>query len=429
VECAETSDLTLRVTACEEATQVEIEPYTVALVAMDLNPTIGTECGFAAKWLSIVAERYRVEVFVDRAHRDDVLGRFPDNVQFNFIGLDGAFVLKLKSLGLYNLVSAVFTRRVMREISARKVSSVFSAVHCITPAGVHSYNHLYQLGLPLIVGPVGGGLRDPAGFESMFGSIGLRNRLRNLFYSVLPFNPLWRRYFDRADLVLVGTDALLEILPSGVSAKSEIVFDTAVDTDIFIPLVRMPRERVSILYVGRLEVVKGCFLLLEAVRNLVRGGRFDVPFELVFYGSGSQESALRDSISRDGLKHCVTIGGQIDHQLLPRALGQADIFCLPTLREPGGGSILEAMACGLPIVTTDYGGPAYSVGDDCGFKIVPSSPEQYVCDLEAALVALIEDECLRNRMGDCSRQRALDLFSTAALRNRVFEVYERVTLG
>ncbi|MEI7813649.1 MAG: glycosyltransferase family 4 protein [Coriobacteriia bacterium] len=396
----------------------------IVLMAMDLNPNLATECGQADKWLRVLSERFSVEAFVDRKHEQDLSARVYENVQFRFVDLDGPIVSQLKNLGLYNLVNASFARRAMRVLASEVPGTRYLLIHCITPMGIHSHNHFYKLGIPVVVGPLGGGLDDPPGFETLFKSIGVRNRLRNLYYSLLPLNPAWRRYFENARLVIVGTELVLKKLPPLAAEKTMVVFEPAIDTEFFRPLPRSDRKRLRIVYVGRLELVKGCTLLLEAFQSLSRDGFADHDVELMFCGTGSQEAALRTAVTTAGLTESVTVAGHLSHDEIPKMLSDSDIFCLPTLREPSGGSILEAMACGLPVVTTDYGGPSYSVTEDCGIKIRPQTPQQYVRDLEAALSKLILDQGLRTRMGIEGRRRAIDQFSDIALHRKIQEIYE-----
>ena len=81
----------------------------------------------------------------------------------------------------------------------------------------------------------------------------------------------------------------------------------------------------------------------------------------------------------------------------------SDIYCLPTLKDPGGNAILETMSCGLPVIRYKLRGPAYSVAENCGVLINPISIVDYVHRLSEALVTLIEDEDLRKRLGNNAR--------------------------
>jgi len=81
------------------------------------------------------------------------------------------------------------------------------------------------------------------------------------------------------------------------------------------------------------------------------------------------------------------------------------------------------MACGLPVITSDYGGPRYSVTDDCGVRIEMVSPDQYARDLSSALELLLWREDVRRSMGHRARQRAVEDFSVQALERRIRDIY------
>jgi len=116
---------------------------------------------------------------------------------------------------------------------------------------------------------------------------------------------------------------------------------------------------------------------------------------------------LASSLAPIHLEGSVSLLGQIARRELFTKYQESDIFCLPTLREAGGGAILEAMACGLPIVTSDYGGPRCSVTDDCSIRIEMVDSREYVADLSPALERSARNEDLRRSMGQRARQRAL----------------------
>lgn len=118
--------------------------------------------------------------------------------------------------------------------------------------------------------------------------------------------------------------------------------------------------------------------------------------------------------------------GQIARRELFTKYQESDIFCLPTLREPGGGAVLEAMACGLPVVTSNYGGPSYSVTDECGIRIEMADSRQYIVDLSLALERLARHEDLRRSMGQRARQRAVGEFSLQALDRNIRDIYRRL---
>lgn len=106
-------------------------------------------------------------------------------------------------------------------------------------------------------------------------------------------------------------------------------------------------EKLILISTGRLIERKGYEYLIEAISKMK-----DVELRLI--GKGDLENELREK-ARD-LKSNVEFLGIINHSKIPTFLAEADVFVLPSLNEGMSNSILEAMACGLPIITTDTGG-------------------------------------------------------------------------
>ena len=99
---------------------------------------------------------------------------------------------------------------------------------------------------------------------------------------------------------------------------------------------------------------------------------------------------------------------------------------LPSLYECGGAVVLEAMAAGLPVVATAWGGPADYLDDSCGILINPSSPDAFVADLAGAMVKLAKDPALRLCLGRAGRARVERLFDWERKVDRMLEIYASV---
>lgn len=106
-------------------------------------------------------------------------------------------------------------------------------------------------------------------------------------------------------------------------------------------------------FVGRLSKIKGIDLLLDGFTLFHQ----EVPeARLLIAGDGEERKALENRISSMGLKETVRLLGNVDHNRLPQILNAADIFILTSVAEGVPIAILEAMACGLPVVATNVGG-------------------------------------------------------------------------
>lgn len=142
-----------------------------------------------------------------------------------------------------------------------------------------------------------------------------------------------------------------------------------------------------VLTVCRLEPRKDIPTLLEAAQ-IVSGENPEVKFIIV--GEGVQERELRKMVNNMNLSKTVIFAGRVSGEELPKYYRACDVFALPTLYEGFGIVYLEAMACGLPIVSTSVGAVPEVVGD-CGILMSPRNAEL----LAAKILQLLEDNELR----------------------------------
>ncbi|MDP4142971.1 MAG: glycosyltransferase family 4 protein [Bacillota bacterium] len=394
----------------------------IMIFAYDINPLLGSEAGVAYKWVKIISKYYYVELVTDSKHKNALLKCPLENVNYNFIELKGILCRILRKLKLYNVLNLIFISKTKNDILKRKLSiDKIKLIHCLNPAGIHSFNDLYKLGIPVVIGPLGGALLLPDGFKR-YQSI--KNILRDAYYNYIKLFSSWRNYYVNSKKVIIGTQHLSQQLPLECIHKTTVLFDTTVDTEIFYPKIRDNSNKIVILYCGRLELEKGCMLLLEAFKNLRNKGYFNIRLDML--GSGKRYSEIERFIKKNSLDECVNCIGAVSHDKIPEYMQNSHIFCLPTLREPGGTVILEAMSCELPIVTTNYGGPAFSVNKDCGIKIEPKSFDTFIEDLTSALEYLINNEDVRLAMGEKGRRRIIEEFSVKALENKIKNLYNDV---
>jgi len=156
-------------------------------------------------------------------------------------------------------------------------------------------------------------------------------------------------------------------------------------------------ERVPVLlFVGRLVEWKGPHELLNAVAAMFAR----TPAHLLIVGDGPERGALQQRVDALGLTRSVTFAGHLAPDLLHAAYAAADVFVLPSRSEGFPTAILEAMAAGLPIVTTAIRGMADHLRDGVhGLLVTPGDAGA----LAAALEQLLADVALRGRMREVNR--------------------------
>jgi colanic acid/amylovoran biosynthesis glycosyltransferase len=166
-----------------------------------------------------------------------------------------------------------------------------------------------------------------------------------------------------------------------------------------------------IIAVGRLIPKKGFGDLIRACALLAERGR---SFRCEIIGEGSLENELFGLIERLGLQHCVVLAGTKPQSQLRQRLLAANVFVLPSVIDLDGGMdnlptvIMEAMATGLPVVSTNLGGiPEMVIENETGFLVPPGD----TLAMANAIEKLINDHSLAKRLGECGYERAQRLFS------------------
>ena len=173
-----------------------------------------------------------------------------------------------------------------------------------------------------------------------------------------------------------------------------------------------------ILSVARFEPVKNHVMLLDAAIILKDRG---VAFRLQLVGDGELRSQCESWVERHGLKQAVTFFGYRDD--VPALTAAADVCTLVSLKEGLPRAIIEAGACGRPIVATDVIGNRDTVIDGRTGFLVPLGDSAILAD---RLEVLLRDPALRAEMGERGREVARSSFDERVITGRIIEVYDRL---
>lgn len=176
---------------------------------------------------------------------------------------------------------------------------------------------------------------------------------------------------------IAGSAARAEVLPMGVDTD---IFRKADKADI------SRSDRLTILFVGRLYPIKGVNFLVEALAML-RENHYDA--ELIIVGDGEQRQTLESQAASSGLAGHVRFVGSVSNRQLPAYYQQATMVVVPSIVLASGETegmpvvILEAMACGVPVVASDVGGVSDLISDgDNGVLVEPANPRQLARAME-----------------------------------------------
>jgi glycosyltransferase involved in cell wall biosynthesis len=166
------------------------------------------------------------------------------------------------------------------------------------------------------------------------------------------------------------------------------------------------RQQVKkLLYAGRLAVEKGLAVLFESLRDLLARG---YEFELTLLGDGNDREHLQDLSRRLGIYERVVFAGYASQEQLRETLQRSDLFILPSFAEGVPVSLMEAMACGVPVLSTYVGGVAELVEpEETGLLVPPAD----CTALSKAIARYCDDLELRQRISRSARQAVVARFN------------------
>lgn len=247
------------------------------------------------------------------------------------------------------------------------------------------------------------------------------------------------RLLKEADRVIAATQAEVAQIQwlYQVSSERVVVIPPGVDTGHFYPIARdeareyigVPLEKRMVLFVGRIESLKGVDTLLQAMVGLknkglfahdtgclaIIGGEADVSTEAL----SSEMVRLTRMSSELGLGDIVEFLGKRDQDKLPYYYSAAEVVVVPSHYESFGLVALEAMACGVPVVASETGGLAFLIQDgETGFHVPAGDVEA----LKSRLETILSDEVLRSRLGQQAAAYAQS-YDWAHISDRILDLY------
>ncbi len=240
------------------------------------------------------------------------------------------------------------------------------------------------------------------------------------------YEPFLWRVLERAEFIVATSPNYVESSPYLRQFRDKcVIIPCGIDLARFdtVDQARVERLRARwdsrvVLFVGVFRYYKGLPYIIEAMK--------DVKARLVLVGAGPLESELRALVADRGLDSKVVFAGRVADEELPAYYQAADVYVLPASHrsEALGLSLIEAMACGRPVISTELGtGTSYvNVHGVTGLVVPPADPKA----LASAMNQLLADEELRRTFGEASRRRAQDLFSKEAMVEGMVRLYRQV---
>jgi len=279
-----------------------------------------------------------------------------------------------------------FERKLWQAFGPLIKAGEFDIVHRVTPL-TPTANSLIaarcrKAGVPFVMGPLNGGVPWPKGFDAE------RRREREWLSYVrgaYRLSPSRSRMIRAAAAIIAGSRHTASEF-AGARDRLTLIPENGIDPARFSLRAAQPGTLpLRCAFLGRLVPYKGPDMLIEAAEPFLRDGTM----VLDILGDGPLMPALREMIAAKGLTQAVTLHGWIDHKEVQSLLSQSQLLTFPSVREFGGGVVLEAMALGVVPVIADYAGPGELVTPETGIKVPMGRRDQVVAGFRAALVRLI----------------------------------------
>lgn len=379
--------------------------------------------------------------------QDELRALFPDAGDTLRFVADSVWQVILYRLGLLlparlavfttGFLSRVITQvRALPLLRALIAEAAIDVVHQPMPVSPREPSLLRGLGVPVVIGPMNGGMAFPPAFVR--GGWGAVERLFRAGEGVADWLNAWWPAKREAAVLLVANARTRVALPSGVRGEIVEFSENGVDLSLWQPAPcpaaallgrrRDARRTVRFVFVGRLVDWKGVDLLLQAFMRARR--RTPQPLSLSVVGDGPESCRLRaQAMQLEMLSEVPGTAGKVCfHGYQPQAecaavLRQCDALVLPSLLECGGAVVLEAMVMGLPVIATRWGGPADYLDASCGILIAPSTRDGLVEGFAAALARLANEPQLARRLGAAGRRKAITLHDWDARVTKMREIY------
>jgi glycosyltransferase involved in cell wall biosynthesis len=320
------------------------------------------------------------------------------------------------TLGLFNqLITQFCERAVVRGLIRDQDIDV---IHQPIPVAPRFPSVLFGLGVPVVIGPLNGGMEYPPAFrrsESWMSrmALGFARSLASAGNTLLP----GKKY---ASVVLVANERTRRALPLGIRGKVIELVENGIDVGVWqsaqaATVSAAPR----FVFVGRLVDWK-------AVDVAIRALQFVSSAELDIVGDGPMMDSWHSLAAELGLKDRIHFKGWLTQSECASLLVNSVALVLPSVYECGGAVVLEAMAMGKPVIATRWGGPADYLDASCGILVEPDSYASLVAGFGEAMARLVDTPGLARLMGAAGRERVVRDFDWQQKVDRMIGIYGSV---
>ena len=387
-------------------------PLRVCFISRRFFPTISGMSVYAANLLRELAAN-GVDVTLVSQYRTDALGvkvyggGAPPDVS-------GVKVIGLELVGEQNGGDfETDIKRIVETVRREHALKPFDLLHAQYgyPTGFAALEASRILGVPNVVSIQGG--------DGHWVGVGCCATHRDAMRIVL----------ENANEILIGSKSFAAEVEENhrVDVSRFTIVTGAVDTNRFAPRddwragAFIDEKRPRILYHGRVDRRKGALDLLEAFTELLK--ETETKPKLIYSGIGPDFEPVNERINELNLSANVKMLGYVDYENVPEIYRKADVFASPTYAEGFSNTILEAMASGLPIISTRAVGVVDCLRDGENGLLIEIGN---IKELKNALRQVLEDRNLRAKLAVNALEECRQVYSWKKIGRQIIEIYERV---
>lgn len=181
-----------------------------------------------------------------------------------------------------------------------------------------------------------------------------------------------------------------------------------------------PRDKPVVLFTGRFVATKGVNTLVDAIPRVVR----QVPDVFFMFVGGGEFKYYESYLKAHGVdRHNFLFKGYVAESELPKVYSSSTLYVAPTVYEPLGIRILEAMSCGLPVIASEVGGIPEIIDDaQNGILIRPNDSKA----LSDRIIQLLNDDSMARRLGRNARTKVVEEFSDQKMTMNTVDYYRQI---
>ncbi len=413
-------------------------PLKVLIVAEHASARFGGEAALPLHYFRVLERRGVPVWLVTHARtRDELTALYPSSDRIFYIE-DTAWHRAMWRIGdrlpasiayiTTGFLSRLSTQRAQRRVAKRLVRIYgIDVIHQPMPVSPREPSLLHGFGVPVVIGPMNGGMDYPPAFDSQRAGIsqwlvGLGRMAATAMNALIPGK-------RRAATLLVANARTRSALPANLGAHVVELVENGVDLGLWRGAARAGGSRnddTVFAFMGRLVDWKAVDILIHAFAI----ARTRSPMRLWVLGDGPQREALEAlarrldvSVGAPGDRSAVHFAGWLPQQTCAARLSAADCLVLPSLLECGGAVVLEAMALGRPVIATAWGGPLDYLDPSCGVLVPPRSRQGLIDGFAEAMATLARHSEEREQMGARALAKVVREFDWELKVDRIIAVY------